>query len=84
MLNSITNHKSCIEPFVQYNGLETVLQIIENSNDFIILSFCIKILVNVIQENDEYKLILIDKKIEDLLKEKWSKIVNLEESSKSL
>ena len=84
MLNSITNHKSCIEPFVQYNGIETVLQIIENSNDFIILSFCIKILVNVIQENDEYKLILIDKKIEDLLKEKWSKIVNLEESSKSL
>ena len=40
--------------------------------------------MNVIQENDEYKLILIDKKIEDLLKEKWSKIVNLEESSKSL
>ena len=38
MLNSITNHKSCIEPFVQYNGIETVLQIIENSNDFIILN----------------------------------------------
>ena len=39
-----------------------VLQIIENSNDFTILVDGIKFLVNVIQENSEYKLILIDKK----------------------
>ena len=84
MLYTITKHKICIEPFVQYKGIETIILILEYSNDIPIISDCIEILMNVIDANDEYKLILIDKNIEELIKEKSVTNTEIEERAKSI
>ena len=80
----MTKHKGCVEPFVQDNGIDTIINILNNSNDSFILNECIYILLNVVDENQEYKSILIEKKICELLEKKFSSNTNILENGKSL
>lgn len=66
----LTKHKSCIEPFVQYKGLDVILAILAKSTNNVALIFdCFNILGNVIDGNDDYKKILSTKKVPDLINE---------------
>lgn len=66
----MTKHKNCIEPLVQYNGIDALLdQLRKSSNNVAIIYDCFNILGNVIDGNDDYKKILAQKKVPDLVNE---------------
>jgi hypothetical protein len=79
----ITRHKSCIEPFVQYRGIETIIDIINLNRETLIISECISILNNVVEANEEYKLILIRVKLDSILNKKIESNNSIEDIARS-
>ena len=66
----MTKHKICVEPFVQYNGIDSILAIlVKSTNNVSLIYDCFNILGNLIEGNDDYKKILAQKKVPDLIKE---------------
>lgn len=80
----ITKHKSCVEPFVQYRGIETIIDIINLNKETSIISECLNILTNVVEANEEYKLILIRIKLDSILHKKIESNISLEDIAKSI
>jgi hypothetical protein len=65
---NLTRHNICVEPFVQYNGIDTILEILEKSSDNVSVIYdCFNILSNIIDGNDEYKRIMQKKQVPDLI-----------------
>jgi hypothetical protein len=79
----ITRHKSCIEPFVQYRGIETIIDRINLNRETLIISECISILNNVVEANEEYKLILIRVKLDSILNKKIESNNSIEDIARS-
>ncbi len=79
----ITKHKSCIEPFVQYRGIETIIDILNLNQESLITSESISILTNVVEANEEYKLILTRMKIDSILNKKIESNGNIEDIARS-
>jgi hypothetical protein len=79
----ITKHKSCIEPFVQYRGIETIIDILNLNQEILITSESISILTNVVEANEEYKLILTRMKIDSILNKKIESNGNIEDIARS-
>lgn len=51
--------------------METVIDILDNTNDKIVSDYCLQTLLNIIDEdNEEYKLILIEQNLQELVKKK--------------
>ena len=68
MLFNLTRHSCCVEPFVQYSGIDSILEILEKSNDNVSIIYdCFNIFSNIIDGNDEYKRIMLKKKVTDLI-----------------
>lgn len=79
----ITKHRSCIEPFVQYRGIETIIDILNLNQESFITSESISILTNVVEANEEYKLILIRMKLDSILTNKIESNSSIEHIARS-
>jgi hypothetical protein len=79
----ITKHRSCIEPFVQYRGIETIIDLLNLNQESFITSESISILTNVVEANEEYKLILIRMKLDSILNKKIESNSSIEDLARS-
>lgn len=79
IISLLTRHSNCREPFVQFSGIPTTVNLLKfsiSNPNIIVETF--NILNNVIEDYDEYKLMLSDLKVPDLILEIIDKSGNLD------
>ena len=68
LLDNLCKNKDCIPAFVQYNGIDTCIDLLNNNDSNIeLISNVFGILKNIAEVGDEYKKILQDKKVPDII-----------------
>ena len=68
LLDKLLNNNRSIHPFVQFNGIDAVLNLLEKNMDNVDLALqLIQILKKVANASDEYKQMMIEKKTPDLV-----------------
>ena len=68
LLQSLVLNNNCIPPFVQYNGIDACIKLLnDNESNVPLISNIFSIFKNVSNSNDEYKKMLQDKKVPDLV-----------------
>jgi hypothetical protein len=75
LLSVLVRSKNCIEPFIQYNGLELVINILKaNANDINTVLTCFAILYDVTDSSEDYRKMAYDFGLVDLVNEIIQKI----------
>ena len=68
LLQSLLLNNNCIPPFVQYNGIDACIKLLnDNDSNVPLISNIFGIFKSVSNSNDEYKKMLQDKKVPDLI-----------------
>ena len=68
LLNNLCMNKDCIPPFVQYNGIDACISLLNNNDSNIeLISNVFNMFKNIANTSDEYKKMLQDKKVPDLI-----------------
>ena len=68
LLDTLLNNNQCVAPFVQYGGIDTCISLFANNDSNVeLVSSLFQIFKKVANENDEYKKILQDKKMPELI-----------------
>ena len=68
ILDTLIMNKPCIPPFIQFNGIESCIQLLnDNETNIELISKVFSILKNISNASDEYKKILKQKKLPDLI-----------------
>ena len=68
LLNTLEKNKQCVPPFVQYGGIDACVKILQdNDSDIDVVSNILDILKNISNTSDEYKNMLKQKNVPDLI-----------------
>ena len=68
LLNNLVLNKECVPPFVQYKGIDALIKLLnDNDTNISLISNAFQIFKNVANASDEYKKMLHDKKVPDLI-----------------
>jgi len=68
LLNNLVLNKECVPPFVQYKGIDALIKLLnDNDTNIILISNASQIFKNIANASDEYKKMLQEKKVPDLI-----------------
>ena len=70
LLNKLLSHKYCAQPFTQYKGVETICDALKREDDDPdLLIELLRLLTTLANQGDEYKVIMQNLKVPDVIKE---------------
>ena len=68
LLDNLLQNKNCVPPFVQYKGIDALVNLLNNNDTNVeLISKVFSMLKNIANASDEYKKILQEKKVPDLI-----------------